>query len=271
MADDARISTALPRHPKTIKLARRLGTEGCWSLVCLFLWVADNRPDGDLQKMTSEDIEIAAGWNGEPGSFVSVLAAVRFLDGGAGDYKIHDWAQHNPWAAGRPGRIAAAKLAANSRWERKRVEGDAHSMQSACESHESALPTSPPPTSPPLTTKVKSVGAFAPPTLAQVSEYCFERRNQIDPQQWFDHYCANGWMIGKSRMKDWRAAVRTWERNQINQGNGNGKPSDSHFVGQVPASTPCPLKFCDGSGLYVEQSTRRWMNCECQKVKEIPA
>lgn len=44
MADDARISTALPRHPKTVMLQRRLGASGCWSLVCLFLWVADNNP-----------------------------------------------------------------------------------------------------------------------------------------------------------------------------------------------------------------------------------
>jgi hypothetical protein len=44
------------------------------------------------------------------------------------------------------------------------------------------------------------------------------------------------------------------------------RPTDSQFMGQMPASTPCPLKFCDGSGWYVEQSTRRWMNCECQSV-----
>ena len=63
MADDARISTAFPRHPKTVKLQRRLGATGCGSLVCLFLWVADNRPDGDLSGMSDEDIEIAAGWS----------------------------------------------------------------------------------------------------------------------------------------------------------------------------------------------------------------
>jgi hypothetical protein len=50
-----------------------------------------------------------------------------------------------------------------------------------------------------------------------------------------------------------------------NHANGQ-KPTDSQFVGQSPSSTPCPLKFCDGSGWYVEQSTRTRMNCECQSV-----
>ena len=108
MADDARISTALPRYPKTVKLQRRLGPSGCWSLICLFLWVADNRPNGDLEGMTVEDIEIAADWDGDDGVFVQTLSDVRFLDGQPGAYTVHDWQEHNPWAASQPERIAKA-------------------------------------------------------------------------------------------------------------------------------------------------------------------
>jgi hypothetical protein len=54
--------------------------------------------------------------------------------------------------------------------------------------------------------------AFAPPTLQEVSDYCKERKNFVDPQRWHDFYSAKGWMVGKNKMKDWRAAVRTWER-----------------------------------------------------------
>jgi hypothetical protein len=145
MADDARISTALPRHPKTVKLHRRLGAPGCWSLICLFLWVADNRPDGDLKGMTAEDIEIAANWAGDIGTFVVALSEIRFVDGMDGAYKIHQWAEHNPWAAGRPDRIKSAKEAANARWQNKRTvsDPDTQRMRSACESHETAMPTSP--------------------------------------------------------------------------------------------------------------------------------
>lgn len=54
--------------------------------------------------------------------------------------------------------------------------------------------------------------SFRHPTLEEVASYCAERRNQVDPQQFLDYYTANGWRVGKSPMKDWRAAVRNWER-----------------------------------------------------------
>ncbi len=49
MATDARISTGLPGHPKAKKLMRRLGQAAGWNLVCLILWTAANRSDGDVQ------------------------------------------------------------------------------------------------------------------------------------------------------------------------------------------------------------------------------
>lgn len=55
---------------------------------------------------------------------------------------------------------------------------------------------------------------FTPPTLEQVTAYCLERGNCIDPQRFIDYYTSNGWMVGKNRMKDWKAAVRTWERKE---------------------------------------------------------
>ena len=60
----------------------------------------------------------------------------------------------------------------------------------------------------------ESVGrAFRPPTLEEVRKYCSERNNGIDPQHFIDYYSSNGWRVGKSSMKDWKAAVRNWERN----------------------------------------------------------
>ena len=52
---------------------------------------------------------------------------------------------------------------------------------------------------------------FYPPTLDEVKQYCEERKNNIDPMAFIDFYSSKGWMIGKNRMKDWKAAVRTWE------------------------------------------------------------
>lgn len=50
------------------------------------------------------------------------------------------------------------------------------------------------------------------PTIEEVIAYCEERQNSVDPVKWHDHYTSNGWKVGKNPMKDWKAAVRTWER-----------------------------------------------------------
>ena len=66
------------------------------------------------------------------------------------------------------------------------------------------------------------------PSLEEVRQYCQERGKGVDPEHWLDHYKANGWKIGgRAPMKDWKAAVRTWEKNGFH-GNGNGsKPQGS--------------------------------------------
>lgn len=63
------------------------------------------------------------------------------------------------------------------------------------------------------------VGRFTPPTTDEVRDYCQERGNSVDAQRFVDYYTSKGWMIGKNKMKDWRAAVRTWERNTRNEDN----------------------------------------------------
>lgn len=53
---------------------------------------------------------------------------------------------------------------------------------------------------------------FSPPSLAEVQTYISERGSAVDAQQFVDFYASKGWMVGKNRMKDWKAAVRTWEK-----------------------------------------------------------
>ena len=55
---------------------------------------------------------------------------------------------------------------------------------------------------------------FVPPSVEEVEQYCFERSNNVNAQSFIDFYESKGWMIGKNKMKDWKAAVRTWERNR---------------------------------------------------------
>ena len=58
---------------------------------------------------------------------------------------------------------------------------------------------------------------FIPPTVEEVQAYCQERGNDVDPQRFIDYYTANGWLVGKNKMKDWKACVRTWEKNSFGQ------------------------------------------------------
>ena len=58
---------------------------------------------------------------------------------------------------------------------------------------------------------------FAPPALENVSEYCREMGyTNVDAERFIDFYTSNGWMVGKNRMKDWKAAVRNWDRREKN-------------------------------------------------------
>lgn len=61
---------------------------------------------------------------------------------------------------------------------------------------------------------------FIPPTVEEVMAYCKERKNNVDAERFVDFYTAKGWMVGKNKMKDWKSAVRTWERS-----GQNGKPA----------------------------------------------
>jgi hypothetical protein len=56
-----------------------------------------------------------------------------------------------------------------------------------------------------------SPSRFKPPTVDEVKAYCAERKNYVDAEHFVSHYEANGWKVGKNPMKDWKAAVRTWE------------------------------------------------------------
>lgn len=64
------------------------------------------------------------------------------------------------------------------------------------------------------------VSKFTKPTLQEVKAYCIERKNDVDPERFIDFYESNGWMVGKNKMKDWRAAVRNWERNKASKSAG---------------------------------------------------
>lgn len=69
--------------------------------------------------------------------------------------------------------------------------------------------------------KNKKEKIFTPPSVDDVQAYCAERNNGIDAEAFVDYYISTGWFIGKNKMKNWKAAVRTWERKQQGTGKQN--------------------------------------------------
>ena len=87
---------------------------------------------------------------------------------------------------------------------------------------------------------------FTPPTVEEVKAYCDERHNSVDPEHFVDYYEARGWMLGKQRMKDWRAAVRTWERRSFNDGKKSA-PSQAEIKKRFEGYGKKDVKHVDDS------------------------
>tara|TARA_R110000822_G_scaffold127565_3_gene263132 strand:+ start:948 stop:1628 length:681 start_codon:yes stop_codon:yes gene_type:complete len=108
-----------------------------------------------------------------------------------------------------------ARASAEKRWEkyRNKTDNNANAMRTQCDRNATQHPI---PSNNTTTTTTR-------PTVDQVAEYIKTRSTKINPQSFVDYYSANGWKVGRNAMKDWKAAVRTWEKNE----NERNKPTGS--------------------------------------------
>lgn len=136
MNTDIRLSVGFWQHPKTKKTVKRLGLEGIRALQILWLWAAQNRPDGNLAGMDEESIELAADWQGQDGLFFSTCDGM-WIDKTPDGYVLHDWTEHNPWQAEAEARSEAARKAAKARWgnadaNKGQKQNDTPAMREQC-------------------------------------------------------------------------------------------------------------------------------------------
>lgn len=68
---------------------------------------------------------------------------------------------------------------------------------------------------------------FVKPTLQEVIDYCEEKRNGVDPEKWYNYYESNGWKVGKNSMKNWKACVNTWARQNFGNNNNNATSNET--------------------------------------------
>jgi hypothetical protein len=163
--------------------------------------------DGKLGTLEAHDIDFLVGCKG----FCDCLVKVGWLEVSEdGRLQVHNWFEHN-------GESAKKRALGQKRVKKHREAGK--------ECNAPALPPCNAPTLPEKRREEKSKGIkdraatkkpFQPPSLEEVKAYCLERGNSIDPQRFIDSYTSKGWMVGKNKMQDWQAAIRTWEKNQFN-------------------------------------------------------
>ena len=97
----------------------------------------------------------------------------------------------------------------------------------------------------------KGVVRFAPPTIEEIRDYCAEHGYAVDPERFHAYYQSNGWMVGKNKMRDWRAAVRNW--NSRDAGQPSGKMCQSS-AGKKQINPPTPETLSE-----IEQNAIRKM------------
>jgi hypothetical protein len=78
---------------------------------------------------------------------------------------------------------------------------------------------------------------FSKPSLEEVTAYCQERANGVDPNRFINYYESNGWKVGKNQMKDWKAGVRNWERNDREVPKNNQKCQSCRISGFCPPTS----------------------------------
>jgi hypothetical protein len=249
MADDIRLFVGFPDHPKTIKLVRRAGEGAVRCLLRLWLYVREHHPTtGRLAGMEDEDIEIAAGWTGDLGVFVDALRQCRFLDGN----ELHGWEERQWYAVNEEVRSDKAALSALKRYhsdadalallkqrqaKRSQCGRSAVAVQEDCATHAPVpplpVPSRPDQTIPPNQDQERGGTAkkprapratFQAPSVEEVTAYGMAEHlgSKRTVQDFHDHFTANGWKVGRSPMKDWRAAYRKWARREPEFAGTNG-------------------------------------------------
>ena len=155
--------------------------------------------DGNLGSLGCDDIDCLV----ECPGFSDALIAVGWLEKNAdGSLQVHNWQAHNGDSAKKRAE-ATGRVQKHREVKRKNVTPVKRKSVTREEKRreEKSIKKSKP-----------KENRFKPPTLAEVTDYCRERSNAVDPQRFIDFYESKGWVVGKSSMKSWKACVRTWEK-----------------------------------------------------------
>lgn len=202
----------LRNHPKLSAVCRTLSAkrvEVIGALHCLWWWCMDYAMEGDISRFNAQQIADASDWKGDAKVFCQALIDANFIDrGDDGSTKIHDWMDFC-------GELIIKRLRRKDEKRRKTADIVRRNPPKSAE----MSPTRPYRTLPnhTTTTQAKTRTVFLPPTPDQATTYARSIAFELDGSAFCDYYQARGWEYKKGqKMKDWKAAVRLWMRNQHN-------------------------------------------------------
>lgn len=192
--------------PKVVRLMSALQADKCLIVGALFrVWCLfdEHTEDGKLEGYTKFLLDDEVRITG----FCDALESVGWLiDLGDDGLQVPDFNEHMSKSAKRRAQDTKRK-----RDNRNASASDADKKRTREEKRREDIYRGKDSKSPPKTTRFKK------PTIEEIKNYCESRGNQINPIKFFDHYESNGWVRGKTKIKDWKACVRTWEQNQTNE------------------------------------------------------
>lgn len=200
--DWIKMRTNLDGDPRVIQLAEQLGIPDLHAVGMLWkvwAWADSHSIDGNALGVTRATLDRFAGVSG----FADALRTIGWLDGRDGALTFPRFAEHN-------GQTAKTRAQTSKRVQQHR------NTRAVADVTQRALPEKrreEKSVSKPIGSETSArTGPMKRPTVKEVAEFVATREVKIDPQAFVDHYTANGWMVGgRSPMKDWQAAVRTWE------------------------------------------------------------
>tara|TARA_S200002703_G_scaffold98191_1_gene84879 strand:+ start:2577 stop:3227 length:651 start_codon:yes stop_codon:yes gene_type:complete len=202
MAGDwIKVECVTPNKPEVSKVSRLLKItkdDAFGKMMRFWMWIDSNSVDGHVDGVVSHDIDDLVACVG----FSTALVEVNWLK--INDEKeritIPNFDRHN----GKTAKNRALKNKRQSKWRSQSVDSEESTNASTREEKRRE------------DIKESKKKKFIKPTYEEVKAYCDERKNEINPQNFIDSNEQKGWLVGKTRtpMKDWKAAIRTWEQNR---------------------------------------------------------
>ena len=204
-----------PSKPEVWEIARITGLDPdavLGKLIRIWIWFDSQSVDGHAPSVTKMLLDREVGHAG----FCDAVIAAGWFAVQNGNLVMVNFDYHT--GKGAKKRLLDARRQQKARDIKRHAQNVTGSVTSALpqEEEDSKKNSS--------TKSSKKKRVFKPPTLDEVVAYCAERGKGVDAEQWHDFYSAKDWMIGRNKMKDWKAAVRTWEKNR---GNGSGQNSSA--------------------------------------------